>query len=475
MDKKGTLFAELEKEYRIRTPQSLVLHQRAGASMIKGGSHNLRLWRPYPFFMAGASGAEVEDVDGHVYIDFWQGHYANVLGHDPSAVREAVADCGSGRAALHSGFEGESQVRLAEIILGALGYDDFKIRFTTSGTLAAMYAVMLGLAHTGRDRILKIGGGWHGASPLLLKGVKFHSGIGYEAADSAGVPADFVDRIDIVPFNDGERLDRIIREKGDRLGCFILEPVLGAGGFLPASPEYLRLARRLTAERGIVLIFDEIVTGFRFAPAAVQTLYGVKPDLTTLGKVVGGGHAVAAVAGRADILDDCDNKVPESRRVIFEGGTFSSHPLYMRSGAAMLEHLRTNAAAIYPRLAAAGDRLRRGIASAFRAEGIEVLVTGGGNEAIPGSSLFMVHFPRTAFTPTKAEDLADPAKVDIALREETLKLFLCLRNVHIVHGGGAASFAHTDTQIETTIAAYAEAARVFKKRLFTTGSSKYVT
>ncbi len=465
MDKKETLFAALEAEYRARTPKSLALNRRAGTSMIKGGSHNLRLWRPYPFFMAGASGAEVEDVDGHVYVDYWQGHYANVLGHDPAAVREALEHSDHGRTSLHSGFEGESQVRLAETILGAFGYDDFKIRFTTAGTLAAMYAVMLGLAHTGRDRILKIGGGWHGASPFLLKGVKFHPGLGFEAADSAGVPAALLDRVDVIPFNDEERLEEIIREKGDRIGCFILEPVLGAGGFIPASPAYLRLARRLTAERGIVLIFDEIVSGFRFAPAPVQTLYGVKPDLTTLGKVIGGGHAVAAVAGRADILDDCDNRVPEARRVLFEGGTFSSHPLYMRSGAAMLEYLKANASSIYPRLAAAGDRLRRGIAAAFQAEGFDVLMTGGGNEAIRGSSLFMVHFPKAALLPTKPEDLADPAKVDIVLREETLKIYLCLRDVHIVHGGGAVSFAHSDAHIEKTLAAYAEAAHVFKKSL----------
>ncbi len=157
--------------------------------------------------------------------------------------------------------------------------------------------------------------------------------------------------------------------------------------------------------------------------------------------------------------------MPETRRVLFEGGTFSSHPLYMRSGAAMLEYLKSNAPAIYPRLAAAGERLRRGIAAAFQAEGLDVVITGGGNEAIPGSSLFMLHFPRTALLPTKAEDLADPAKVDIALREETLKIFLCLRDIHIVHGGGAASFAHSDAHIEKTLAAYAEAAHVFKKSL----------
>jgi glutamate-1-semialdehyde 2,1-aminomutase len=465
MDKKEALFANLEAEYRARTPKSLALHRRAGASMVKGGSHNLRLWRPYPFFTAGARGAEVEDVDGNVYIDYWQGHYANVLGHDPEAVRRAADEARSGGAALHSGFEGEIQVRLAETILETFGYDDHKIRFTTSGTLAAMYAVMLALAQTGRDRVLKIGGGWHGASPFLLKGVKFHPGTGFQAADSAGVPEDVFAHVDVVPFNDEARLEEVLRDKGDRIGGFILEPVMGAGGFLPASPSYLRLARRLTAERGIVLIFDEVVSGFRFAPAPVQTLYGVKPDLTILGKVIGGGHAVAAVAGRAEILDGCGAAL-EVRRVLFEGGTFSSHPLYMRSGTVLIDYLKANAGTVYPRLAALGDRLRRGVRAAFAEQGIETAVTGGGNEAIPGSSLFMAHLLKKPFTPTKAEDLADPEKADVSLREEMLKIFLCLRDVYVVHGGGAATLAHTDAQVEKTLAAYAEAAALFKKSLF---------
>ena len=141
--------------------------------MVQGGSHTLRLWRPYPFIMAEAHGPYVYDVDGNAYIDYWQGHYANILGHNPAVLKKEFAAYDPEHGSLHTGFEGESQIRLAEILLRQLGYPDYKIRFTTSGTLATMSAVMLAQAVTGREKILKIGGGWHGASPYLLKGVKY--------------------------------------------------------------------------------------------------------------------------------------------------------------------------------------------------------------------------------------------------------------------------------------------------------------
>ncbi len=455
--------AGLEARYRQKTPKSLALHGRAESVMVKGGSHAMRLFSPYPFFMARGEGAVVEDVDGNAYIDYWQGHYANVLGHNPAVLTDVLAAEGAGT--LHSGFEGEGQVRLAEILLGRLGYDDYKIRFTTSGTLAAMYAVMLAMGFTGRERILKIGGGWHGASPFLLKGVKYHSGEGFQGADSAGLPEDLLARTDIIPWNDGDQLESVIREKGDRIAAFIIEPFLGAGGFLFADRAYLELARRLTAEKGIVLIFDEVISGFRFGPGAVQTLYGVKPDITLFGKVIGGGHAAAAVAGSARILDSCGDGAARGRRVAFDGGTFSAHPLAMRAGVAMIEWLVAQADEIYPRLGRIAERLRRGIVKAFEDEDFPVLVTGGGNETVPMSSMFMAHFPKRPIRGDRAEDLWDPSRCDIRLREEVLKLFLCLEGVHTTHGGGAVSAAHEDRQIERTIDAYRAAARAFKKNL----------
>jgi len=464
MEKIDKLGAILEAEYKKKTPKSRVLYGRAQQIMVRGGSHTLRLWAPYPFFMAKAKGPYVRDIDGNAYIDYWQGHYANILGHNPAVLKGELERFDPEAGSLHTGFEGESQVKLAGLLLKQIGYRDYKVRFTTSGTLATMYAVMLAQAHTGRKGILKVGGGWHGASPYLLKAVKYHPQKGFALGESAGVPDEILRNTHATRFDDIDDLERIIKAKGDKLACFILEPFLGVGGFLAASQDYLRRARELTAAYGIVLIFDEIISGFRFCPSGVQKLYGIEPDLSTFGKLIGGGHAVSAVTGRTEILDG--SRARAKQRVLFEGGTFSSHPQYMRAGYVMLKYLVEHAATIYPRLALAGDMLRKRIEDVFAAEGIEAKCTGYGNSVVRGGSLFMVNFPRKTLDYASAEDVWDPSRSDIRLKEEVLKLALLTDDVHVVHGGGAISSAHEDRHLTRTVAAYAEAARLFKKYLF---------
>ena len=164
------LRGHLVREYEKKTARSRAIFRRAEKVMIAGGSHTIRLWRPYPFFAEAAEGPSVRDVDGNTYIDYWQGHYANVLGHNPRLIRRRIAACLE-HGALHTGFEAGHQIELAEALVRGLGGRDAKVRFTTSGTLATMYAVMMAQGLTGRDHVLKVGGGWHGASPYLLKGV----------------------------------------------------------------------------------------------------------------------------------------------------------------------------------------------------------------------------------------------------------------------------------------------------------------
>ena len=466
MDRTEKLLHLLEAKYRKKTRKSFAFYRQAQKVMVKGGSHTLRLWRPYPFIMSEAHGPYVYDVDGNSYIDYWQGHYANILGHNPKVLKKELdrfdPECGS----LHTGFEGESQIRLAELLMKQIGHKDYKVRFTTSGTLATMYAVMLAQAYTGRELILKIGGGWHGASPYLLKGVKFDKEKGFTQAESAGVPDEILRNILITRFNDPEDLIKIISKKGERIACFILEPFLGVGGFLAASKEYLALARSLTAKLGIVLIFDEIISGFRFCPSGVHKLYGIEPDLATFGKLIGGGHAVSAVAGRTEILDGTKHKTPLKARVLFEGGTFSAHPQYMRAGYSMLKYLVEHSSVLYPKLGRSGDILRTKIEDVFKREGIDAVCTGRANEVVRGSSLYMVNFPLKKVATPSAENIWNPALSDIPLREELLKLALLTEGVHVVHGGGAISAAHKDSHLEETVAAYAAAARLFKKHLF---------
>ncbi len=459
------LRGHLVREYEKKTARSRAIFRRAEKVMIAGGSHSIRLWRPYPFFAAAAEGPSVRDVDGNTYIDYWQGHYANVLGHNPRLIRRRIAACLE-RGALHTGFEAGHQIELAEALVRGLGGRDAKVRFTTSGTLATMYAVMMAQGLTGRDHVLKVGGGWHGASPYLLKGVKYHAGEGFEGRESAGLLDEIVRRTLVTRFNDCDDLERVIGEHGDRIACFIVEPFLGVGGFLAASPEYLERARRLTAKHGILLVFDEIISGFRFCPGGVQTLYGVRPDLTTLGKIIGGGHAVAAVVGPREIMEECEHGRGGGDRVYFEGGTFSAHAEYMKAGLIMLGYLAGHAATVYPKIARSGERLRREIERVFAEAGLRARCTGDGNDVVRGSSLFMVHFPRSADVAyDRPEDILDPGRSDLPLREDLLKLALLVNGVNVVHGGGAVSSAHGAKEIEATIAAYAEAARLFKKYL----------
>jgi glutamate-1-semialdehyde 2,1-aminomutase len=458
---KTRLMAVLEARYRRRTPRSRRLHDRAAKVMIRGGSHTLRLWAPYPIDVSRARGASIRDADGNVYVDYWQGHYANILGHNPPAVLCALRGVRE-RGGLQTGFEDAAQVELAELLVRQLGDRGNRVRFTTSGTLATMYAVMIAEAFTGREVVLKVGGGWHGASPYLVKGVRFDSSRGFDHPDSAGVPRALSRKTLVTGFDDFDDLKRVLRVHGDRIACFVLEPFLGAGGFLPASKAYIEGARRLTERHGILLVLDEIVSGFRFAPTGLQTLYGVRPDLSTFGKLIGGGHAVSAVVGRADVMATCEPGGRGGGRALVEGGTFSAHAEYMAAGLAMLRHLVRDAATIYPRLADLGARLRRGIESAFVEAGIEVRCTGDGNEAVPGSSLFFVNFPRTKAPLRTPADLQDPRTADYDLRERVFKLALLNEGVHVVHGGGAVSTAHGERAVRATLDACAEVARLFR-------------
>jgi glutamate-1-semialdehyde 2,1-aminomutase len=310
-----------------------------------------------------------------------------------------------------------------------------------------------------------VGGGWHGGSPYLLKGIHYTKQDGFEGSETYGLPKAVLDKIIITRFNDPDDLRKKIKKYGKKLACFILEPFIGVGGFIAASKDYLDLSRELTEEYGIVLIFDEIISGFRFAPSGVQKLYGIEPELSTFGKLLGGGHAIAAVMGKEKLMKMCGTAMAAERRVRFNGGTFSAHTEYMRAGYVMLSYLIENADVIYPEIAARGEQLRRAIENVFYQKGIETKCTGYGNEYIPGSSLFMVNFPLQKVTYRTPEEILNEDMSQFVLREKVLKLALLLEGIHVVHGGGAVSFAHTGEHIEKTITAFEEVAELFRKNL----------
>ena len=451
------LLKALYQDYTREYPSSQAAHQRAREVLVDGASHGARLFQPYPFYVTEARGAYVTDLDGHRIIDFWQGHYANILGHNPDLVRTALlAELERGYG-LQTGHFEEREAEFAATLAKTIGAE--RVRLTTAGTLATMYAIMLSRAYTRRNLVVKAGGGWHGAHPLALKGVH-RTATGFDEVDSVGLPETADSETIVTRFNDLDRLQEIFCTQGDRIACLIFEPCPGSGGFIPATAEYMATARELTEKHGALLILDEVITGFRYCAAGVQRLYGVKPDLTTFGKVVGGGMPVSAVAGRADVMELASDKAKE--RVWFNGGTFCAHPLSLLAGQTMIEHLIAHEDSIYPTLAAKGERLRTAIERAFADRGVLARCTGRGNSAVSGGSLSWLYFPlREDLVPTCADDLHDPSLCDVVLHGQALKIGLLLNKVNIVHGLGAVSLSHTDEDLDQV----AEACAAFALRL----------
>jgi glutamate-1-semialdehyde 2,1-aminomutase len=435
--------AELAEAYTKHSPKSAALQEKAIKTLIDGGSNALRTIRPFPPRIVKAKGAWITDEDGHRILDFWQGHYANVLGHNPDVVVEALARSFGDGFGLQSGFADRTQIEAAEIVCRSTGAE--RIRFTTSGTLATMYAMMLSRAFTKRDQVLKVGGGWHGGHQWGLKGVGYHGG--FEGLESEGLSTKMAEEVLITGYNNTELLRDHFRLYGDKLACFILEPVIGAGGLMPATREYVQNARELTEKHGVLLIFDEVISAFRFRAGNAGALYGVQPDLMTMAKTIGGGMPVAAVGGRADIMNQVglDNGV----KVTFQSGTYGAHPASMLAARTFLDHLVENESEIYPEMARIAVKTRETIASVFTEEDVYTRFAGDRNEALPGNSLHMLLFPyEKGLELSKPEEVRNPSVCDLTLGEKVLQLALLLENVYIVHGVGCTTAAHTDEDIE---------------------------
>ena len=286
----------------------------------------------------------------------------------------------------------------------------------------------------------------------------FHPGPEPWTLDSEGLPAHIADEVAVTRFNDPEDLADQFRRLGDTIACLVVEPLAGAGRFMFATPDYLAAARDLTERHGALLIFDEVISAFRFRAGDLGSLYGIRPDLLTLGKIVGGGMPVAAVAGRADVLDLCGRDC--GHRVGFSGGTYSAHPASMLAARTMISYLADHEAEIYPRLAVLGEALRDAIEDGFAAEGVVARCSGAPGPGIPGSSLTAIHFPYDADTvPDRPHVTSDPALCDVVLKEQFLQLALLLEDVYTMYGSCALSMAHTEADVDRLGDACGAAAR----------------
>lgn len=458
---KNRLLKDLIKDYRLSHPQSERFFNSVQQMLVKGGSHNLRLFAPYPFYDAQCRGSRITDVDGNTYIDFWQGHFGNIMGHNPEVVLNALQTYFHKGLGLLTGFPGEFQKELARILLNRIEAD--RVRFTTSGTLASMYAIMLAKSHTGRNKVLKIGGGWHGAQPYALKGITVFKN-GLNQLESAGLNSWMDASILTTEFNNIEELEDKFLKHGEEIACLIMEPFIGAGGFIFGEKAFMSKARELTSQYGALLIFDEVISGFRFHAGGLQTLYRVKPDLSIFGKAIGGGMPVAALAGRDDILRLCDSATAPDKRVKFEGGTFSAHPASMLAGFTFINHLIENEEEIYPKIGLLGSRVRKGIEEIFTAYGFNVKCTGGDDSLIPYSSVVGVHFLKKDIEKVRSpNEVWNPEINDFELRENIFKLAMLKEGFNIFHGYGAISSAHTEEEIQSSLEAVERIAASWQK------------
>jgi len=312
-----------------------------------------------PFFVKSAHGATLVTADDRELIDFVCTWGPAIHGHNHPRIRAAIA------AALENGTSfgtpNPYEVEMAELIVRFFPSIQ-KVRMCNSGTEATMSAVRLARGFTGRDKIVKFSGCYHGHSDSLL--IKAGSGaLTHGYPDSAGVPAAFAQETIVLPFNDPSALDAAFAANPGRIAGVILEPYIGNVGFIRAEPGYLRQVRAACTANGAVLIFDEVMTGFRLARGGVQELEAIVPDLTCLGKIIGGGLPVGAFGGRADIMDRLAPLGP-----VYQAGTLSGNPLAMAAGIAALREIDEKDP--YPRLEALGRRIRDAALAAARAKGL---------------------------------------------------------------------------------------------------------
>jgi len=432
------------REYLEKTLRSKQLNERACKVLPAGVSYSIRFYEPYPFYAASGHGIRVRDVDGNEYVDFWLGHTALILGHaHPKVVEAVMYQLTQGS---HFGVPHESEVTLAERITEALPSVEM-LRFTSSGTEASMYSARLCRAYTGRVKLAKFIGGWHGGYDSLHVAVKppLHED------QSAGLPPSTRDQVLLLPFNDLEGTESLLKKEGKEVAAVYVEPVQGAGGAVPAEKEFIRGLRDLCDDMGVLLVFDEVMTGFRLGYGGGQGFYRVTPDVTILGKIIGGGFPIGAFGSTREVMEKVDPRGKRPQDTSFHGGTFTGNPVSCVAGTATLDVLRRGS--IYEHINALGAEARRRLQDAFDSVGLDAQVTGEG-------SLFNCHF-----TEHPVHSAEDALSADRALLKD-YHTYLIRRGMLFLptHAGSLASL-HSAEDIKQLVHATEDFAReVVKKK-----------
>jgi len=424
---------------RRRSPEEADLVERAFRVLPGGTLGNVYLPREEAFLLRRGLGSRVWDVSGNEYIDYLLGSGPLVLGHAHPAVVQAVQEAvAQGSTFFHSN---EAAVLLAEEITRAVPCAE-KVRFLTSGTEANLFALRLARAYRRRDKVLKFEGGFHGFSDYGAVSVTPRKGLPFPQGEvnTAGVPRAITDLVLVAPFNDLATTEQILARHHEEVAAVLVEPFQRV---IPPAPGFLEGLREVTRRYGILLIFDEVVTGFRFAYGGAQEYYGVVPDLATLGKIVGGGYPLSAVVGREEVMRFFDPALEGGEEFVPLISTLAGNPIAAVAGLATLRELRKPGA--YQRLFAIGRRVREGLQKALREAEVPAQVVGE-------DPLFDVFF-----TPDPVVDYRSGRKADAA---RLARFNALLRERGILKGQTKfyISLAHTEEDIRQTIAAFREVA-----------------
>ena len=314
----------------LKMDKSKELFEEAKKYLVGGVNSPVRYFKPYPFFVEKAKDCYLFDVDGNRYIDYCLAYGPMVLGHANEKIIEAVKkqlELGSAY-----GCPTEKEIILAKEVVKRVPCAEM-VRFVNSGTEATMSAIRLARGVTGRKKIIKFDGAYHGAHDYVL--VKSGSGaLTHGHPNSPGIPEETTKNTILVPFNDEDAVKKAINENKDEIACIIVEPVMGNVGCILPKEGYLEFLREITEENDILLIFDEVITGFRLAKGGAQEYFGVVPDIATLGKILGGGFPIGAIVGKKDIMEQFS-----PLGAIYQAGTFNGNPISITAGIATLEQL----------------------------------------------------------------------------------------------------------------------------------------
>jgi len=424
--------------------RSQQLYRRAREVIPGGVNSPVRSYSPYPLFIGSAKGSKFKTVDSEEYLDYCMAYGALIDGHARAEVIQAVEEALE-KGSIY-GQPTEMEVELAELIASMIPSMKM-VRLVNSGTEATMHAIRLARAFNGKKKVLKFEGGFHGSHDSVL--VKAGSGATLLGSPSSeGVPTEVAKNTLVSRFNDEKIASKIIRDHSDELAAVIVEPVLGNIGPVLPKPGFLETLRKVTEESEVLLIFDEVITGFRLSIGGAQEYYKIRPDLTILGKILGGGLPLAAFGGRRDIMEKLAPMGP-----VYQAGTYSGNPVSVSAALATLQSLMKRAGQVYSRLEKMGDRMRGGIGDHLESARMAAQVNGLG-------SMFQLFFTDRSVT-----DYHSAKSADIRKYEKYFHLLLASR-IFVPPSQFETCFlstAHTEDELDSTLDAIGAAVKTLPR------------